>query len=73
MPTFEPTRSASLVESIHQPMRSTVAACLNRWVGLDGGAKAHCYLVVEGDEMGARVTLNSQQIAQLAQVRGLAA
>jgi hypothetical protein len=40
---------------------------------LDCGAKAHCYLIVEGDEAGARVTLNSQQIAQLAQVRGIAA
>ena len=67
MPILESSRAAQLVESIHQPMRSTLAACLERWTMLDGVARAHCYLVVEGDEPGARMTLNGSQIAQLAE------
>ena len=75
MPIFEAARAAALVESIHQPKRSTVGACLDRWSALDRDARAHCYLIVEGDEPGARVTLNGREIEQLAHTsssRGLA-
>lgn len=65
MPILESSRAALLVDSIHRPERSTLAACLERWTALDGSARAHCYLVVEGDA-GARMTLTSSQIAQLA-------
>ena len=67
MPILESSRAAQLVESIHQPKRSTLAACLERWTMLDRAARAHCYLVVEGDEPGARMTLSGSQIAQLAE------
>jgi hypothetical protein len=66
MSLFESSRAALLVDSIHRPVRSTLAACLARWTTLDGSARAHCYLVVEGDEPGARTTLTASQIAQLA-------
>lgn len=65
MPIFESSRAALLVESIHQPKRSTVAACLARWTTLDRSARAHCYMVVEGDA-GARLTLTGSQIERLA-------
>ena len=65
MPHLDRSRTALLVESIHRPQRSTVAACLERWTRLDGSARAECYLVVEGDA-GARFTLTGSQIAQLA-------
>ncbi len=68
MSLLESSRAAQLVDSIHRPERSTLAACLARWTTLDGSARAHCYLVVEGDEPGARTTLNGSQIAQLAEM-----
>lgn len=66
MTTLEPNRRAELVASIHSPWRATIAECLLRWTSLDGATRAHSYLVIEGDEPGARHTLNSSGIAELA-------
>lgn len=73
IPAIEISRSASLIESMHQPRQATVEACLDRWSGLDGAARARCYLVVQGDEPEERITLNSRQIEQLAKTLRLAA
>ena len=58
-------RPALLVESMHQPQRSTVAACLDRWFALSTDLQMSCYLVVEGEQTGTRTTFDGQQIRQL--------
>ncbi|HEX8484066.1 hypothetical protein [Sphingomonas sp.] len=66
MIVVEPNRRAELVANLHSPWRATVAECLDRWSNLDGSARAHSYIVVEGVEPGIRHTLNSSRIAELA-------
>jgi len=65
MSGFDLGQGAALVESIHQPVRSTVRACLDRWLAMDRDARAACYLVVEGVEPTSRHTLNGRQIGEL--------
>jgi hypothetical protein len=66
MPASDGTRGASLVDSIYHPTRSTVAECLARWAAMSGDARERCYLVIEGDDPGSRMTLSGPQIENLA-------
>jgi hypothetical protein len=62
---FDLSSGARLVESLYQPARSTVSECLARWHGLEPHAQVRCYLIIDGEQVGARQTLNGGQIAEL--------
>jgi hypothetical protein len=63
---IDATRAAELVATIHAPWCATVGECVNRWATLDAATRATSYMVVRGDEPGARQTLNGSSIAELA-------
>ena len=60
---------ADLVASIHAPWQATVGECLKRWETLGPTERSQSYLVLRG-EAGARRTLNTLAIAELAALSG---
>jgi hypothetical protein len=65
MPTTDPDATAELIESIHQPWKSTLADCLRRWNRLDPFTREQSYLVIQ-EQDGRRRTLHGEGIAELA-------
>jgi hypothetical protein len=63
--TPETSAPADRVAGIHAPWNATVGECLQRWAELGPIERSRTYLVLRGDE-GARRTLNSSAIAELA-------